>query len=306
MRKFLFLVALLSTAAPATARPDDNDDARPSRAERAERPVRSESRPPRSERAQPAARAPDAPREFRADRPRDRAMPSGGVERPRWADRPARDRSAGGVQTQPGGGSGDSVRDWRPRSERQGGWADPGSRRGDRLDRRLRDRDSTDREQRDDLDRRFSKRANRHAGARPYDGKWNEHVRDRLAESDVPRPGTQPRLRDRNDGRSRSGEWDRRWRDDRRYDWRRHRDRNRFTFQIGFYRDPFGWNYQRYQPGWRLWPGYYQRNYWLDNPSNYRLPTAYPGTQWIRYHGDAILVDVYTGEVLDVVHDFFW
>jgi Ni/Co efflux regulator RcnB len=38
----------------------------------------------------------------------------------------------------------------------------------------------------------------------------------------------------------------------------------------------------------------------------YRLPPAYPGTQWIRYYDDALLVDIWTGEVVDVVYDFFW
>jgi len=26
----------------------------------------------------------------------------------------------------------------------------------------------------------------------------------------------------------------------------------------------------------------------------------------VRYYDDVILVDVYTGEVLDVIYDFFW
>jgi hypothetical protein len=33
---------------------------------------------------------------------------------------------------------------------------------------------------------------------------------------------------------------------------------------------------------------------------------AYPGTRWVRYYDDVLLVDVYTGEVVDVIHDFFW
>jgi hypothetical protein len=38
----------------------------------------------------------------------------------------------------------------------------------------------------------------------------------------------------------------------------------------------------------------------------YRLPYAPPGTRWIRYWNDALLVDVYTGEVVDEIPNFFW
>jgi hypothetical protein len=36
------------------------------------------------------------------------------------------------------------------------------------------------------------------------------------------------------------------------------------------------------------------------------LPPAYGRFRWVRYFGDVLLVDIYTGEVVDVVHDFFW
>jgi Ni/Co efflux regulator RcnB len=38
----------------------------------------------------------------------------------------------------------------------------------------------------------------------------------------------------------------------------------------------------------------------------YGLPYAPPGTEWVRYWNDAVLVDMYTGEVVDVIRDFFW
>jgi hypothetical protein len=28
--------------------------------------------------------------------------------------------------------------------------------------------------------------------------------------------------------------------------------------------------------------------------------------RWIRYYNDALLVDVYTGEVVDAIRGFFW
>ena len=51
---------------------------------------------------------------------------------------------------------------------------------------------------------------------------------------------------------------------------------------------------------------FYSQRYWIGDPWQYRLPPAYPGTQWVRYYNDVLLVDVYTGEVIDVIHGFFW
>jgi nickel/cobalt transporter regulator len=133
-------------------------------------------------------------------------------------------------------------------------------------------------------------------------------MRDRnpLVVSNRPREGTQPVLR--TDGRRWSGtnSWNHNWRNDGRYNWRDYRNRHRSTFHLGIYYDPFGWDYRPYQVGWRLWPGYYSSRYWIDDPSFYRLPYAPPGTRWIRYWDDAVLVDTFTGEVVDVIHNFFW
>jgi hypothetical protein len=103
-----------------------------------------------------------------------------------------------------------------------------------------------------------------------------------------------------------SGTWNRDWRNDRRYDWRRYRDSHRSIFRIGVYFDPFGYNY--YRPlsiGYRLQPYYYGQRYWID-PGMYNLPYPPPGTMWVRYWNDALLVDTYSGEVVDVIRDFFW
>ncbi|HJP67402.1 MAG TPA: RcnB family protein [Sphingomicrobium sp.] len=100
-------------------------------------------------------------------------------------------------------------------------------------------------------------------------------------------------------------DWDRDWRNDRRYDWRHYRDHHRSLFHIGLYYDPFGYGYQSFNIGFRLAPVYFGEQYWID-PAMYELPYPPPGTQWIRYWNDAVLVDVYSGEVVDVIHDFFW
>ena len=96
------------------------------------------------------------------------------------------------------------------------------------------------------------------------------------------------------------------WRGDSRYDWRRHRDRHRSLFRLGYYYDPFGWTYRRWHAGSYLYPGYYGSRFWLNDPWHYRLPPAYGPYRWVRYWNDALLVNIYTGEVVDVVRAFFW
>jgi Ni/Co efflux regulator RcnB len=102
-----------------------------------------------------------------------------------------------------------------------------------------------------------------------------------------------------------SGGWDRNWRNDRRYDWRSYRDRHRSTFHLGIYYDPFGYGYRSFDIGYRLMPAYFGNQYWID-PALYGLPYPPPGAQWVRYWNDAVLVDMYSGEVIDVIRDFFW
>ena len=96
------------------------------------------------------------------------------------------------------------------------------------------------------------------------------------------------------------------WRKDRRYDWYKYRNKYWWLFQLGWYSDPFGWGYQPYGIGWRMWPSYYSSHYWLNDPWQYRLPYPPPGTRWIRYWDDAILVDTWSGQVVDVIYNFFW
>ncbi len=100
--------------------------------------------------------------------------------------------------------------------------------------------------------------------------------------------------------------WTNGWRHDRRYDWRDYRNRYRSIFRLSSYYDPFGWNYRRWSVGSYLYPSYYGSSYWLNDPWHYRLPPAYGPYRWIRYWEDALLVNIYTGQVVDVLHNFFW
>ena len=47
-------------------------------------------------------------------------------------------------------------------------------------------------------------------------------------------------------------------------------------------------------------------DFWLNDPWQYRLPPAYGPYRWVRYCNDALLVNIYTGQVVDVIHGFFW
>lgn len=115
---------------------------------------------------------------------------------------------------------------------------------------------------------------------------------------------------DHRDGRyQRSGtnrQWSNHWRHDRTYDWRHYRDRNRSVFRLGRYYDPYRYGYRRFSIGFSLFPNYYQSSYWLNDPWMYRLPPAYGPYRWVRYYNDALLVNIYTGQVVDVEYDFFW
>ncbi|MFA5962924.1 MAG: RcnB family protein [Sphingomonas sp.] len=104
------------------------------------------------------------------------------------------------------------------------------------------------------------------------------------------------------------GNWNRNWRNDNRYDWNRARRYNRENFHLPRYYAPYGWDYgyRRFSIGFRLSSILFGQNYWIDDPYYYDLPPAYGPYRWVRYYNDALLVDIYTGEVVDTVYDIFW
>lgn len=106
-----------------------------------------------------------------------------------------------------------------------------------------------------------------------------------------------------NDGRR----WNNDWRRDNRYNWQSYRNANRSLFRGDRYYSPYrNWSYRRLGIGFMLQPLFYSSTYWIDDPWQYRLPDAYGPYRWVRYYDDALLVDIYTGEVVDVINDFFW
>jgi hypothetical protein len=118
------------------------------------------------------------------------------------------------------------------------------------------------------------------------------------------RDGNRTSYRDRDrDHRS----WNHDWRRDNRYNWYNYRNANRNLYRIGRYYSPYSnYRYNRLSIGFRLGSLFYGSRYWINDPWQYRLPEAYGPYRWVRYYDDALLVDTYTGEVVDVIYDFFW
>lgn len=101
--------------------------------------------------------------------------------------------------------------------------------------------------------------------------------------------------------------WDNRWRTNRSYNWFDYRRSNRIIYSPGPYYAPFrSHRYSRLSIGWFLDSLFFQPRFFINDPWAYRLPPAYGPYQWVRYYDDVLLVDIYTGEVVDVINDFFW
>jgi Ni/Co efflux regulator RcnB len=77
-------------------------------------------------------------------------------------------------------------------------------------------------------------------------------------------------------------------------------------FRVGAYHGPRGFHYQRWSYGDRLPSSYYARPFWLLNALAYGLFAPPPGLIWVRYGDDALLVDQYTGEIVQVRYDVFY
>jgi Ni/Co efflux regulator RcnB len=311
MRKFIIPLLLASVAAsPAIAGPRD-DSNHPAKADRAERQqVREERQQARQERQQVRQDRP----QFSGERPQVNGQGrfSGGMNdgQPQL---PRPDRANVPQQGFAGGGSGEVNVD-RPRGRFQGNggpYVAPGPRAvqnpfaggGDReLRRERREQALEGRVQRGDVRPRVVDNDQLRRSDRPLPRVLRSRV---PVVSDTPRPGTQPPLRTEN-RRHGSGNWSTNWRNDRRYDWHDWRRRHRSHFHLSFYYDPFGWGYSPFSVGWRMWPSYYGSRYWINDPYQYRLPYAPPGYRWVRYYDDAVLVDTWSGEVVDVIYNFFW
>ncbi len=104
----------------------------------------------------------------------------------------------------------------------------------------------------------------------------------------------------------RNGSWNRGWRNDQRFNWDRWRDAHRDRYRLPRYHAPRYHSYQRWMIGIRIDPWFYGRSYWINDPWYYRLPPAHGPYRWVRYYDDAMLVDVRSGIIVDIIYDFFW
>jgi Ni/Co efflux regulator RcnB len=287
MRKFLFplLLATSMAATPAFAQQWNKQDRQTAREDRqaaredrqAARQERQDSRPaPRAE--QPQFQAPQRTFAPQVSAP---APERGNFERQQWS-RPVETVQPGGRRFDGSPGQ----RQWNRPDVQQAPSGFAGQPSGDSVTNwRSHERDVTRQE-------RFDRNAER------------GYTRTPPPYARPDRPAPVPQTAYQYGGHS--PQWNTNWHNDRRYDWRDYRDHHRSIFRIGIYYDPFGWGYQRYNIGWRLWPAYYGQNYWLTDPYMYDLPPAPWPLQWVRYYDDALLVNVYTGQVVDVMYDFFW
>lgn len=315
MRKFFLLMLLASAASPALAQSDDSRDGqrgfRGHRAERSqssndgERQERPAHRPHNNpqpnvsvDRGNPASQSPPASatndradrnsagnsvRNWRQDSDTTERVARKGGQRPTLPDRPATERGNSGAV------SGDTSVRGGPRRGRDG--PEPTAtieERNVRTAPNVREGGGFGRA-RNGGGTAIVQPTERRVSRRPVFG--TEPPAPRTASSTQAHP---------------TRRWNTDWRHDHRYDWNNWRRHHRSKFHLGWYYDPFGWDYFRYGLGWRMWPSYYGRNFWLNDPWQYRLPPAYGPYRWVRYHYDAVLVNIYTGQIADIVYDFFW
>ncbi len=113
---------------------------------------------------------------------------------------------------------------------------------------------------------------------------------------------------DRNGYNRDHNRWDRHhWRRDHRYNWSNYRNQHRNIFRIGTYYSPYrNYYYRPLSIGFTLSSSFYSNRYWINDPYQYRLPAVYGPYRWVRYYDDVLLVDIYSGEVVDVIRNFFW
>ena len=78
------------------------------------------------------------------------------------------------------------------------------------------------------------------------------------------------------------------------------------TYPIGPYHPPRGFQYRRWAYG-DILPGiFWAQDYWLTDYWLFGLDVPPVGYEWVRYGPDALLVNITTGEVIQVVYGRFF
>ncbi len=152
--------------------------------------------------------------------------------------------------------------------------------------------------------------AQRDNGQRDFNRGRNDNRQDFNRGGNDNRPGFRGGNDNRFDGRNNFGRNDRfdnnRGYDNRRYSqyYRNWNSPNRF--RAGAYYRPNGFTYRRWSFGDILPSLFWGSRYQLSNYYAYDLPPPPPGTVWVRYGDDALLIDRYSGEVIQVSYSVFW
>lgn len=76
-------------------------------------------------------------------------------------------------------------------------------------------------------------------------------------------------------------------------------------FHWGEYHRPYGWYYRRWSYGDILPALFWGRDYWITDYWMFDLQIPPYGYTWVRYGDDALLINIYTGEVLEVEYGVF-
>jgi len=140
----------------------------------------------------------------------------------------------------------------------------------------------------------------------------------RFDRSGAPHEVVPPRAGDRNWDRNRDGHgsspgrWDGRgqprWQHGDR--WQRGRLPPVFWSQQRYhlrpYRAPYGYYVRDWGFGDFLPRGWFGNDYWIGDFLDYDLPYPPPGYEWVRVGDDALLVDRFTGRIVQVVRGIFW
>jgi Ni/Co efflux regulator RcnB len=77
-------------------------------------------------------------------------------------------------------------------------------------------------------------------------------------------------------------------------------------FQASNYQRPRGWYSHRWSYGEILPSLFWASDYWLNDFNDYGLPPPPPGTVWVRDGEDALLIDRYSGEIIEVEYSVFY
>jgi len=292
----LIMAATVMTPIAAEAQNRDRERGRGGRAERVQRAEqrgqdrveRQEQRSERREQRQEARQQVRAERRQPAQAERRQQRQQGQVER-------RQQRQQVQVIDRRGGRQSDYPGAW------QGNPNDPRREHYERLERRNQYRYGTSEQRRDVRQEVREERRGDRRDRRDDRRDWRDDRRDWRSDR---RDDRRDWRSDRRDWRR---DWNRDWRRDNRYDWSSWRYRNRNLFRGSRYYSPYrNHRYSRFSIGFFLEPLFFSQRYWIGDPFHYRLPPAPPGTQWIRYYNDVLLVDTWSGEVVDVIYDFFW